>query len=223
MQTAESDSPGADVVPFKRPVDPKQRYRAKKARAATRARELLAWIILFDVIVTIIEVVGALLSGGSLALWANALTGFYDAILLSLNWWGLGHEANGRPKRAKKAARWSDLGLIIGYLGIVIWAGMHLLGDRPHHVEGALVLIVAALAAGVNYLSARRISQKSGNSRSARLKLYAGAAIALATILDGLVLMYTSFWRIDPIVTMVIGIAVIALVAKRLAQPVRND
>lgn len=180
--------------------------------------------MVFDILITCLETAGAVLSGGSLALWANALTGFYDAILLGLNWWGLGHEANGRPERAKKFARWSDVGLIAGYAAIVLWAGSKLLGDEPHHIDGTIVLVVSAVAAAVNYLSGRRLPRSKGNGGSARLKMFAGAAIALATIIVGLVSMYTNLWRIDPIVTMGIGVAVIVAAMIRLTpRSARNS
>lgn len=195
------------------------------SRSGTETERRVAailWLVLcFDGCVTLVEGVGAFESG-SLALWVNFLTGLYDALLIYLNIWGLGHECNGRPEKGRQIARVSDALLAVGF-GIMIFVAIIRLSEvtlqgASHPVDGELVILIAGIAAFVNFASSRLCPQGLLNSESARLKLCAGAAIAAATIANGFALMVWSCDWIDPAMTIAIGICVFYAAIRRIAH-----
>ncbi len=180
-------------------------------------RRRIVVVIVVDLIITMMEGIGAYTSGGT-ALWVNALVGLSDAALLTLNWWGMAHEANGSARTARRIRWWSDAAFLIGYVMIGLWAMVRLVDQTNESVHGPTILWIACLATGVNVLCARACESSFAgeNARSARRKLMTGAAVALVTVVNGMLVSWTGIARFDAIATVVIGSIVVTVTAMQL-------
>lgn len=169
--------------------------------------------IAVNLLLTAAQIVGGALSG-SLALIADALHNFSDAISLMIAF-----------AARKIARRKADVAMTFGYgraevvaalinyttlivlgLYLVYEAAMRFLAPQP--VDGWLVVAIAAVALLVDLVTALltfRLSQTSVNIRAAFLHNLADALGSVAVIVAGtLILLYD--WRlIDPIVTLLIA------------------
>ncbi|KUO64221.1 MAG: cation diffusion facilitator family transporter [Alphaproteobacteria bacterium BRH_c36] len=173
--------------------------------------------VLFAVIVnlglTVAQVVGGVLAG-SLALIADALHNFSDAIALII--------AFGARKIARRPAdgamtfgygRVEIVAALINYTTLIV-IGLYLVYEaimrfiEPQGVDGWLVVIIAGIALVVDAVTAMltyALSKTSVNMRAAFLHNVADALGSIAVIVAGtLILLYD--WRfIDPLVTLMIA------------------
>jgi cobalt-zinc-cadmium efflux system protein len=174
-------------------------------------RVLLA--VLVNLGLTVAQVIGGLISG-SLALIADALHNFSDAISLII--------AFGARKIARRPA---DAGMTFGYgraevvaalinYTTLIVVGLYLLYEAalrfvdPQGVDGWLVVVIAGIALAVDVVTALltySMSKNSVNIRAAFLHNVADALGSVAVIVAGtLILLYD--WRlVDPMVTLLIA------------------
>lgn len=174
-------------------------------------RVLLA--VLVNLGLTVAQVIGGLISG-SLALIADALHNFSDAISLII--------AFGARKVARRPA---DAGMTFGYgraevvaalinYTTLIVVGLYLLYEAamrffdPQGVDGWLVVVIAGIALVVDVVTALltySMSKDSVNIRAAFLHNVADALGSVAVIIAGtLILLYD--WRlVDPVVTLLIA------------------
>lgn len=169
--------------------------------------------IAVNLALTIAQVVGGIVAG-SLALIADALHNFSDAIALVI--------AFGARKIARRPA---DASMTFGYGRIEIVAalinyttliviGLYLLYEAalrvadPQPVEGWLIVVIAAIALVIDAVTALltyTMSKSSVNIRAAFLHNVADALGSIAVIVAGtLILLYD--WRlVDPFVTVLIA------------------
>ena len=84
--------------------------------------------------------------------------------------------------------------------------------SEPPEVKGGIVVIVVALGflvnGGVALLLLR--GRQDLNIRSAFLHLMADALVSLGVVASGIVILLTGWWIVDPIMTMVIGLVILA-------------
>lgn len=171
------------------------------------------WAILVNMFLTIAQVVGGVLSG-SLALIADALHNFSDAIALVI--------AFGARKIARRPSdetmtfgygRAEIIAALVNYTTLIV-IGLYLLYEAavrfidPQGVDGWLVVIIAGIALFVDAITAGltySLSKHSMNIRAAFLHNVADALGSIAVIVAGtLVILYD--WRlVDPIVTVMIA------------------
>jgi cobalt-zinc-cadmium efflux system protein len=84
---------------------------------------------------------------------------------------------------------------------------------NPVAVDGHAVMVVAAIAVGVNVISAALFLREGGhdlNVRSAFLHLAGDAAIALGVVVSGLLIAMTGLAILDPIVSLVVSLLILA-------------
>ena len=171
------------------------------------------WAILVNFILTIAQFVGGILSG-SLALIADALHNFSDAIALVI--------AFGARKIARRPSdetmtfgygRAEIVAALVNYTTLIV-IGLYLLYEAvarfldPQGVDGWLVVIIAGIALLVDLITAAltySLSKESVNIRAAFLHNVADALGSIAVIIAGtLIILYD--WRlVDPIVTVMIA------------------
>lgn len=173
--------------------------------------------VLFAVVVnlglTVAQVVGGLLAG-SLALIADALHNFSDAIALII--------AFGARKIARRSA---DASMTFGYGRVEIVAalvnyttliviGLYLVYEavmrfiEPQGVDGWLVVIIAGIALVVDAVTAMltfALSKTSVNIRAAFLHNVADALGSIAVIIAGTLILLFDWRMIDPLVTLMIA------------------
>lgn len=101
--------------------------------------------------------------------------------------------------------------LLMAACGAIAWeAVLQLLNPTP--VQGLTVSVVAAVGIAVNGLSAMLFMKGSKddlNIRGAYLHLAADAAISLGVLVSGLVVMYTGWTWLDPLVSIAIVVLIV--------------
>lgn len=184
------------------------------ADAGTRR---LAWAVAINMLLTVAQVVGGLLSG-SLALIADALHNFSDAagLLLAL----VARRISKRPADERRTfgyGRAEIVGGLINLTSIMVIAGYLLIEaitrafDRPE-IDGWMVVIVAGVALVVDAATAvltYSMSKGSINIKAAFLHNIADALASVAVIITGtLILLFDWYWT-DIIATIGISIYIV--------------
>lgn len=171
------------------------------------------WAVLVNLGLTVAQLIGGVLAG-SLALIADALHNFSDAISLII--------AFGARKIARRPAN-SDMTFGYGRAEIVAalvnyttltMIGLYLIYEsvmrfiEPQGVDGWLVVIIAAIALVVDWITALltyRLSKESINIRAAFLHNVADALGSVAVIVAGTVIIVFGWTIIDPLITLLIA------------------
>ncbi len=162
---------------------------------------------------TVAQVIGGMMSG-SLALIADALHNFSDAISLIIAFGA--RKIARRPRDAQMTfgyGRVEVVAALINYTTLIV-IGLYLLYEAamrfadPQDVEGWIIVVIAGIALVVDVVAAMltyAMSKSSVNIRAAFLHNVADALGSVAVIFAGtLILLYD--WRlIDPIVTVLIA------------------
>ncbi len=162
---------------------------------------------------TVAQVIGGIMSG-SLALIADALHNFSDAISLIIAFGA--RKIARRPRDAQMTfgyGRVEVVAALINYTTLIV-IGLYLLYEAamrfadPQDVEGWIIVVIAGIALVVDVVTAMltfAMSKSSVNIRAAFLHNVADALGSVAVIFAGtLILLYD--WRlIDPIVTALIA------------------
>ncbi|MBF9035419.1 cation diffusion facilitator family transporter [Rhodobacterales bacterium HKCCE2091] len=173
----------------------------------------LFWAIAVNVLLTVAQVVGGIVSG-SLALIADALHNLSDAASLVIAY--VARRIARRPANAEMTfgyARAEVVAALINYTTLILLA-LYLAYEAilraldPQPVEGWIVVIVAGIALVIDAVTALltfTMSKDSVNIRAAFLHNLADAAGSVAVIVAGtLILLYD--WRlVDPAVTLLIA------------------
>lgn len=189
----------------------------------------VAFAILVNLGLTAAQVIGGVLAG-SLALIADALHNFSDAIALII--------AFGARKIARRPAdsdmtfgygRAEAIAALVNYVTLII-VGVYLVYEAmtrfitPQGVDGWLVVVIAGVALAVDLITALltyRLSKTSINIRAAFLHNVADALGSVAVIVAGaLILLYD--WRlVDPIVTLLIAGYILWQAAREIGAVIR--
>jgi cobalt-zinc-cadmium efflux system protein len=189
----------------------------------------VALAIAVNLVLTVAQVIGGILSG-SLALIADALHNFSDAIALIIAF-----------TARKIARRPADHSMTFGYgrvevvaalinyttlavLGIyLVYEGVMRLID-PQPVAGWMVVIIAVVAVVVDLATAAltwSMSKDSVNIRAAFLHNMADAAGSVAVIVAGVAILLWDMTWVDPAVTLLIAGYILWQVAREIGPVVR--
>jgi cobalt-zinc-cadmium efflux system protein len=174
--------------------------------------------VALNLAVVLAEVVAGLASG-SMALLADAGHNAADVLAVALAW-AAAVLARGRPsgrhtyglRSTTIFAAAINAATLLVVTGGIAWEGFHRILS-PAAVDGKTVSIVAALAAVANAASALLFAKSRHhdlNARAVFLHLAGDAAIALGVAVAGIVVTMTGWTRLDPIVSLVLSILVIA-------------
>ena len=155
----------------------------------------------------------------STALMADAGHNLSDVLGLMLAWGAAvlsqrspsGRYTYGLRGSSMLAALFNGMLLMVACGGIAWEAVQQLLQPTP--VQGATVSIVAAIGIAVNGFSAWLFmagSKDDINIRGAYLHLAADAAISLGVLISGVVVMFTSWSWLDPLVSIAIVLLIVA-------------
>ncbi|MFE2553961.1 cation diffusion facilitator family transporter [Streptomyces sp. NPDC059355] len=180
-------------------------------------RARLLWTIGISATITLVQVVGSLLSG-SLALLADAAHSLTDAVGFSL---ALGAVTLAQraptPRRTFGYYRVEIFSAVLNallLLGIFVWVLYTAIGrfSEPVEVKGGLMFGVAVLglaANGVGLWLLRDAKEHSLNLRGAYLEVLGDALGSVAVIIGGLVILLTGWQAADPITSIVIGLLIV--------------
>ncbi len=156
---------------------------------------------------------------GSLALVADAGHNLSDVLSLLLAWGAsllagfssTRRRTYGYSKATVFASLLSALLLLVA-LGGIAWEALVRL-RQPAPVAGGVVITVAAIGVVINTLTAllfAKGSKEDLNLRGVYLHMAADAAVSLGVVLSGLLILYTNWLWVDPVVSL--GIVVVIFV-----------
>ncbi len=165
-----------------------------------------------------LEVVAGL-AAGSLALLADAGHNLGDVASLLLAWgavWLAGRQPTERStygfRKGTVLASLASACLLLAALGVIAWEAAARFAD-PQPIQGDWVVGVAAVGVVINvgtallFFSGRKHDL---NIRGAYLHMAADAAVSLGVVIGGLVIAATGWLWIDPVLSLVIVLVVLA-------------
>ncbi|MFC4738406.1 cation diffusion facilitator family transporter [Flavobacterium ponti] len=186
----------------------------------------LMYSILLNVVITVAQVVGGILSG-SLALISDALHNFSDVLSLIISY--VAHKLSRREasfeqtfglKRAELIAAFVNaLSLIV----VAIYLIYEAIGRffHPHEIQPGLVIWLAALGILVNGFSVLLLKKDADhnlNMKSAYLHLLTDMLASVAVLVGGILMYYYQIYWIDSILTLIIAIYLIVVGADLLIK-----
>ena len=187
---------------------------ARQAHATTRR---LALALVMTLIFVGIEAAAGIIAN-SLALLTDAAHNLTDVIALALSWYAV--RLTLRPAHSGRTYGYHRAGILIALfnsttlvliaLGIFYEAYQRLLNPPP--VEGGLMTIVAALAFVINVVTALLVKPGSDhdlNQRSAFIHLAGDALSTLGALVAGLLILFTGWVILDPLVSVLIGLLIV--------------
>lgn len=173
----------------------------------------IAWAVAVNMALTVAQVVGGILSG-SLALIADALHNFSDAVSLIIAFWA--RKIARRPANSAMSfgyGRAEVVAALVNYTTLIVLA-LYLVYEgilrfmNPEPINGWIVVWVAALALVVDLVTAAltySMAKDSMNIRAAFLHNLTDALGSVGVIVAGtLVIIYDWVW-VDPLVTLMIA------------------
>lgn len=173
----------------------------------------VAWAVVVNMVLTLAQVVGGLLSG-SLALIADALHNFSDAISLIIAFFA--RKIARRPADESMSfgyGRAEVVAALVNYTTLVVLA-LYLIYEgilrmlEPQPINGWLVVWIAVIALMVDLLTAAltySMSKHSMNIRAAFLHNLADALGSVAVILASTCVILWGWTWVDPVVTLLIA------------------
>ena len=172
--------------------------------------------IMLTGIVLVAEVVGGLLSN-SLALLSDAGHVFADLIALSLSWYGVKQAQ--RPASGRMTFGYHRVGILIAIvnaisifaIAVVIFYEAYRRLQLTPEVNSLLMLSVAIVGLGANAFVVfwlRREQESNLNVRSAFWHALGDALASIGVIIGGIVILFTGWFWVDPIVSVFIGLII---------------
>jgi len=179
-------------------------------------RNLLVSIVL-NILITAAEVAGGLISG-SLALLSDAFHNLSDVVSLFISYIAMiiarksGNDAKtyGYKRAEILAALFNVIILLLISLFIIFVAIKRFYA--PSAINAGIMLVMAALGAAINGLSALMLlkdSSKNLNIKSAFLHLLGDAVASLGVIIVALVFLFKKWYFLDSIVSILIAVYII--------------
>ena len=187
-----------------------------EAKAPASAQRNMFVVLSITVVVMIAEIIGGLT--GSLALLSDAGHMLTDILAISLSLAAM-RFARKPPTPAKTfgfyrleilAAFFNGMLLLVISVYIFYEAYHRLI--EPREIKGLFMLLVAAiglLANGVGIAILRKSSHRSLNVRSAFFHLVGDTVSSAGVIVGGLVIIYTGWHVVDPIISIFIGVLIL--------------
>jgi cobalt-zinc-cadmium efflux system protein len=186
--------------------------------AGAGGRKGLLFALSITLFMMIAEIVGGVLSN-SLALLSDAGHMFTDTLALALSFFAMKFAE--MPATEKKtfgfyrleilAALLNGITLVLISLYIMYEAYQRILNPQP--VAGTLMLIVAVIGLIVNIVGALFLvkhHETNLNIRGAFLHIIGDAISSVGVIIGGIVILYTGWYLIDPILSILIALGIIA-------------
>jgi cobalt-zinc-cadmium efflux system protein len=177
----------------------------------------LQWSLAATSLFVIIEVVAGIQSH-SLALLSDAGHNFTDALALFLAWFGFYLQS--KPANESKTFGYHRAGVLSAFVNAltlvalstwILYEGVMRL-RYPEAVHESVMIAVATLGLVLNggiMLSLRQASRDDINVRSAFIHMLGDAVGSLAIIAGAVIIRYTGWVRVDPILSMLIGVLII--------------
>lgn len=197
--------------------------------AADAGEVRLVLSILLNLLITVVEVVGGILSG-SLALLSDALHNLSDTTSLGVSWATL--RISHRPADIKRTfgyRRAQIIGAFVNLITLVVIA-LFLVSEaverylNPEPIDGAIMLSVALVGLAANLLTAvllYRQSRHSLNIRSAFIHIVSDAVSSVGVVMGGLLIILYQLYIVDVLLTVAISAYILVQSYQMLRQTAR--
>ena len=153
----------------------------------------------------------------SLALIADAGHNLSDVLGLLIAWGAsylVKKSANGKYtygyKKASVLAAFLNAMILLVAIGVIMWEAIGRFAE-PQRVEGTTIMLVAGIGVVINAVTALLFfsgRKQDLNIKGAFLHMAADAGISLGVVVVGLVLTFTSFYWLDPVVSIIIALII---------------
>ncbi len=173
----------------------------------------LGWAITINMLLTLVQVIGGIVSG-SLALIADALHNFSDAASLLIAW--VARKIGRQPADHFKTFGYKRAEVIAALINLVtlVLVGLYLIYEavwrmfEPQIIEGWMVVVVAGIALVIDLatvLLTYTMSKNSMNIRAAYLHNISDAQASVGVMAGGtVILLYEWYWA-DTVLTLIIA------------------
>lgn len=204
-----------------------EKHRHQHRQHPFHARGRLVFAIAANSVFMVVEVVFAVIAG-SLALLGDAGHNFTDSLALVLSLIAVLLMA--RPRDRLRTFGYHRTGILVAFINslVIVLVCLYLFYEAirrladPSEVRGGLVIVVACLGflinGGVALVLMR--GREDLNIRSAFLHLLADALVSLGVAVSGIIIVLTGWWVVDPIVTIVIGLVILASAMRIMGESV---
>ncbi len=181
------------------------------------ARGRLAFAMAANSLFIAVEVAFGIIAG-SLALLGDAAHNLTDSLALGLSL--IAVLMAERPRDSRRTFGYHRTGILVALVNSLVimlvciylfYEAVSRLADPPE-VKGGMVIVVACLGFLVNGGAALSLlrGREDLNIRSAFLHLAADALVSLGVVASGVMIVLAGWWVADPIITMAIGLIVLA-------------
>ena len=179
----------------------------------TKGKKLVISILL-NVLITVSQVIGGLVSG-SLALLSDALHNFSDVLSLLISY--IADKLSKRKASLSKTFGYKRAEIIAAFVNssTLLIVAVYLIYESierfitPQEIESNLVIWlsgIAILANGFSVLLLKKEADSNMNLRSAYLHLITDMSASVAVLIGGLLMKYYQIWWIDSVLTFCIAI-----------------
>ena len=172
------------------------------------------WVTVLNVLITVVEILGGLLSG-SLALLSDAFHNLSDSASIVISY--IAQRIATKPetpqrtfgyRRAEILSALLNAGLLIVIaLFIVIEAVKRFM--HPDHVNGDIMTVVAVVGLLANFISAGLLhagSRHSLNIKATYLHILADALSSIGVVITGIILIFWHVKWLDPVVSVLVAL-----------------
>ncbi|MCA0131257.1 cation diffusion facilitator family transporter [Winogradskyella alexanderae] len=175
--------------------------------------------ILLNIVITIAQVVGGIISG-SLALLSDALHNFTDVISLIISW--IANKLVKKKASLKRTFGYKRAEILAAFINaatLIIIAVLLIIEaierfTNAQEIESNLVIWLSAIAIlgnGLSVLLLRKNADDNMNIKSAYLHLFTDMMASVAVLIGGLLMKYYQVWWIDSVLTLAIAIYLIVM------------
>jgi cobalt-zinc-cadmium efflux system protein len=174
----------------------------------------LLWATLLNVIITVAEVIGGILSN-SLSLLGDALHNFSDAVAVFIAY--LANRISKRKSTPSKTFGYKRIEILAALFNAVVLMVICIFlfveaikrFTHPQEVKGVLMFTVASiglLANLVGVLLLHKDANRNINIKAAYLHLLGDTLSSVFVIISGVLIYYFKWYWVDPLITIAIGI-----------------
>jgi len=197
-------------------------------RTGSTASKNLIWAIGINTMIAVTEVVFGVVAG-SMSLISDALHNFADIGSMYLSLWG--EKVAARPNTSNKTYGYKRAEVIIAFVNGSVLLGMSgwvlvesvIRMFKPEPVAGFIMLLVASISFVGNSLATHILgkdAKKNLNLKSAWLHAMQDALFSLAVVLGGVIIYYTGWNWVDPVVSIVVSLFLLKEVYEILSESV---
>jgi cobalt-zinc-cadmium efflux system protein len=181
------------------------------------SRTRVFWVALFNLIITVTEFVGGILSG-SLALVSDATHNLSDTASIVLSYIGI--KISSKEKTEKKSFGYKRAEIIIAFINASVLMGicLYLMFEayerftEPVDINGNLMITIAVIGLAANLISMLLLhshAHTSMNIKAAYLHMLGDTLSSVGVVGGGLAIKFWGLFWIDPLITVVVALFII--------------